>query len=399
MEKLKSTSGILDLAIIGGGPAGTAAALEARRLGLQVAVWDRDHFPRDKVCGEFISPEALPLLQAEIPETAARGAIIRCAEFVYDNGLARAFQLPHAALGLSRRALDAALWRAAETAGIEAHESEGIRKVRRLAPGSRQKQLWELESGTGTVRRTKHLIVAAGRWWTLEGLSSPARPAGGSKAGEWVGAKAHFAGIPPRSNVEMYFFHGGYCGMAPVEDGGYNVCCLLHRRRVRECGAREHEDFAAWLIELSRHAALKVRLRDAAQTSPVVTTAPVRLARGQPVQDGALLVGDASGFLDPFTGEGISMALHSGSLAARAIATSLSEGLSGEKLAALYRESLSQAVSRSYKVAAIARGLIQGPGWAQGLVAAPLPWLGKHLLQETRWRGSRETEFSQAVRN
>ncbi len=67
MESLTSNSEILDLAIIGGGPAGTAAALEARRHGLRVALWERDRFPRDKVCGEFISPEALPLLQSEIP--------------------------------------------------------------------------------------------------------------------------------------------------------------------------------------------------------------------------------------------------------------------------------------------------------------------------------------------
>ncbi|MGA8185479.1 MAG: FAD-dependent oxidoreductase, partial [Terriglobia bacterium] len=59
MEKLRPDSGIVDVAIIGGGPAGTAAALEARRQGLSVAVWERDRFPRDKVCGEFISPEAL----------------------------------------------------------------------------------------------------------------------------------------------------------------------------------------------------------------------------------------------------------------------------------------------------------------------------------------------------
>jgi flavin-dependent dehydrogenase len=102
------------------------------------------------------------------------------------------------------------------------------------------------------------------------------------------------------------------------------------------------------------------------------------------------MVGDASGFLDPFTGEGISMALHSGRLAAQAVAKSLSEGSGDERAAAIYGQSLSQSVGRSYKIASLARGLLNGPLWLQGLVTAPLPWIGKRLLRETRWRGNPE---------
>ena len=75
MENLTTGSSTLDLAIIGGGPAGTAAALEACRQGLSVGIWERDRFPRDKVCGEFISSEAHPILQNEIPGTVARGYV------------------------------------------------------------------------------------------------------------------------------------------------------------------------------------------------------------------------------------------------------------------------------------------------------------------------------------
>ncbi len=395
MEDLKSTSGILDLAIIGGGPGGTAAALEARRRGLRVAIWERDRFPRDKVCGEFISSEAVPLLQAEIPEVVAHGASIQGAEFVSDNASTQAFRLPRAALGLSRHSLDAALWKAVEAAGIEAHEGDCIRKVRRLVPGRQQESTWEIESANGSIRKAKRLIIACGRWWTIEGFPSPARPNGPARAGEWVGAKAHFVGIPPRGNVEMYFFRGGYCGLAPVEDGVYNVCCLVHCDRVGEnSGVHGLRDFAPWLAQRSRHPALEARLRGAMQVSSVVATAPVHLARGRPVQGSALMVGDASGFLDPFTGEGISMALHSGRLAAQSVANSLSEGFSDEQAAEVYRESLTRAVRRSYKVAAVARAFIYGPAWVQSLVTAPLPLIGKRLVRETRWRRSGEVRLN-----
>ena len=394
MEKLTRGSGILDLAIIGGGPAGTIAALEARRHGLQVALWDRGRFPRDKVCGEFISSEAHPILQNEIPATFSTGADIYGAQFVTHRGVSRTFDLPRPALGLSRRRLDHELWKASEAAGVETYEGEAVRRVRTPESGGNRAGAWEIETADQSARTAKSLIVACGRWWAIEGLCSPAGRLGLTGGGDWVGAKAHFARIPRRGTVEMYLFRGGYCGLAPVEGGACNICCLVHRQQIRQMGLKIHEDFATWLKQVSRLPALETRLRGAVQVSPVVTTAPVHLARRRAVQRGALLVGDASGFLDPFTGEGISMALHSGRLAVQAVAGALIEGFDAQTAAENYRRSLSNAVRRSYRIAAIARGLIQSPAWMRGLVTAPLPWLGSRLVRETRWRGIAEAELS-----
>ncbi len=392
MENLTSSSGILDLAIIGGGPAGTAAALEGRRHGLSVSIWERDRFPRDKVCGEFISSEAYPILQDAIPGTLARGAEIRSAQFVTDHGVSRTFRLPHPALGLSRRALDAALWKAAESAGVGAYEGVTVSGVRKLGSGGGQDGTWEIESDNGSVQRAKTLIVACGRWWAIDGLSSPARRGEPEIHGKWAGVKAHFAGIPHRDTVEMYFFGGGYCGLAPVEGGVLNVCCLVHREKLRESRPKALEDFAAWLAQVSKLPALETRLRGAVQVSPVVSTAPVRPDRRGSVQGGALMVGDASGFIDPFTGEGISMALHSGRLAAQAVARTLLEVSDGQSAEQFYEEGLAHAVRRSYRIAAMTRGLMQGPGWLRDLATAPLPWIGKYLVRETRWRRNPEAE-------
>lgn len=393
MENLRTVSGILDLAIIGGGPAGTAAALEAKRHDLRVGIWERGRFPCDKVCGEFISFEALPWLQAVIPQTLASGTPIHSAEFISSGALARAFQLPGSALGLSRRSLDAALWQAVRRAGIDVHERECVRMVKKLFCHCEQGSTWEIESGEGNVRIAKSLIIACGRWWAIKGLSSPAQQSKSATPGNWVGAKAHFARIPVRSAVEMYLFRGGYCGLAPVEDGACNLCCLVRRGRIREYGTKRLEDFASWLGQIVRLPAFEARLRGAVQICPVVTSAPVHLARGQATQSGALMVGDASGFLDPFTGEGISLALHSGRLAAQVIAESLSGGFSDERAARVYTRALLQAVRRSYKIAAIARNTLLGPTWVQSLVTAPLPWMGKRLVRDTRWHGQLEVSL------
>jgi flavin-dependent dehydrogenase len=381
---------LTDLAIVGGGPAGTAAALEARRRGLQVTLWERERFPRDKVCGEFISAESLPILEEEIPGLLARAAFIARAEFISSRGRVRGFALPHPARGLSRRQLDQALWSAAIRAGARVREGESVLRISKAHGQAGQSKIWEIESESGSVESARALVMACGRWWKIEGLRSPALRERNSAGGPWLGVKAHFRGVAPRAAVEMFYFPGGYCGLAPVEDGLYNACCLVHRSLVRETRGADVKDFAGWIGCVARHAALSRRLRSAFQDGETVATAPVRPARRGAEVEGALLAGDAAGFLDPFTGDGISMALHSGRMAVEELARDGSFESEGVRRAAsTYRRRLEDSVRRSYAVAGLLRALVRAPGFVQQAAAAALPRLGTRLLADTRWRPSR----------
>ncbi len=391
---------MIDLAIIGGGPAGTTAAIEAARRGLSVAIWERDRFPRDKVCGEFLSAESLPFLASVIPATLERGAAIRRSEFISPRGRVRGFVLPLPGRGLSRRVLDEALWRAASAVGAGTREGEPVRRLRKLDSRVRQAldrtvyvqgSGWELQSDAGNTLSARGLIIACGRWWTLEGFPSPAREGRSSGVGAWVGVKAHFSGVAPRDAVEMYYFPGGYCGLAPIEDGMYNACCLVHRRLARDTGAVGCRDFAAWMKTVARHNALDARLQGANQVSGTMTIAPLGPGRQRAEHDGALLVGDAAGFLDPFTGDGISIALNSGRLAAeewaRCRSGEVAERLSNPSAdGGGYGLRIGRAVRRSYMVAGLLRALVGAPAGVQAAAAAALPWLGSRLVAETRWR-------------
>ena len=389
MESIASAE-VKDLLVVGGGPAGAAAALEARRHGLAVSIWERDRFPRHKVCGEFLSSESLSALEEEIALEAYHPAVIRRSEFISPRGRVHGFPLPHPGRGLSRRALDEALWRAAASRGAEIHEGECVRRVSRQVAtrGDGSSCLWELDSMGGKKDAARALIVSAGRWWSLEGISGPTKNHG-EHGGAWLGAKAHFGGLSPRDAVEMYYFSGGYCGLAPIEGGLYNACCLVHRSLAQDGSAVA--DFAAWITEISGHHALAERLRPGSQVSKTVATAPVKPARRRSNIQGALLAGDAAGFLDPFTGDGISIALQSGRLAARVLAgclknRSVPEGI--ERAVEVYRRKLDDAVGGSYRLAGILRALVWAPSWLQESVAASLPWLGPRLEAETRWRNS-----------
>ncbi len=387
MEKFRPDQELIDLAVIGGGPAGTAAALEARRHGLRVTAWERERFPRDKVCGEFLSAESLPLLEAEIPATLARGAVIRRCEFISPSGHSCGFMLPRPGRGLSRRLLDEALWLAAAAAGAETRQGEGVSRLRKLEAVRGYDANWELESGDGITRRASALIVACGRWWTLDGFPSPARQEKKDRVGSWLGVKAHFQGVAPRDAVEMYYFPGGYCGLAPIEEGLYNACCLVDRRLVRDSSVNSLSDFAAWLKSVARQPALDARLRGVDQSSETLATAPFRPGRRGAECDGALLAGDAAGVIDPFTGDGISRALHSGRLAAEVWANNwpVKEG-DYALVAGAYRRKLGRAVRRSYLVAGLLRPLVRAPEGVQAAAASALSWLGAGLFTETRWR-------------
>jgi flavin-dependent dehydrogenase len=369
-----------DLAVIGGGPAGTACALEARRRGLRVELWERERFPRHKVCGEFLSPESLEGLKVLVPEALERAAPIARSEFISARGRKYSFALPRSARGLSRRVLDETLWQAAIAAGARAQEGEAVRGLRKLAV--KGGAIWEIESARGERHRSRAAVVACGRWWALDGFPSPAQRTG-QRASPWLGAKAHFRGVEPSDAVEMYFFPGGYCGLAPIEDGLYNACCLIHRGRLN--GASPG-DFAAWLKPAARHRALEERLRGAAQVSETVTTAPLRPARRAAAEQGALMIGDAAGFLDPFTGDGISMALAGGSLAADSLAQCREEGKDLDGAARSFERRLGRAVRRSYRLAGLLRVLVNAPAGVQDLAAGALPWLGARLVEGTRWR-------------
>lgn len=389
MEMTGRDKGTVDLAIVGGGPAGTAAALEARRHGMRVAIWERDRFPRDKVCGEFLSAESLPLLTEEIPGIVPQASTIRRSEFIAPSGQVYSFDLPNPGRGLSRRLMDEALWQAANSAGALTHEGEVIKRLQKLSPSTNHREGWEIESSSGTTTRTTAVLVACGRWWMIEGLPSPARQRKNGAAGHWMGAKAHFKDVAPRDAVEMYFFPGGYCGLAPIEYGMYNVCCLVHRNLAREGTAGGLGDLSSWLRKIARHPALATRLRGATQVSETVSTAPLRPARLRGECEGTLLAGDAAGFLDPFTGDGISMALHSGRLAASEIANAWSRmGMDSGKVAESYQRRLGRSVRRSYVVAGLLRALVSAPAGLQSSMAKALPQFGQRLLQETRWRES-----------
>jgi len=208
-----------------------------------------------------------------------------------------------AGASISRFDLDAELWQAAEAAGVHARLQTSV----------------ESTSGDGPLRvrtatdefEARAVINASGRWSNLNGKHTAHK---GKAEPNWLGIKAHFTEREGRPSVDLYFFEGGYCGVQPVTAGENG-----DRRRINAC-AMVRSDVAHTLPEVfAQHPQLAERSSRWEPAMETISTSPLIFERPQPTESRMLRVGDAAGFVDPFVGDGISLALRSGVTAAECL--------------------------------------------------------------------------------
>jgi flavin-dependent dehydrogenase len=380
-----------DIVVAGGGPAGIAAAITAARAGVRVLLAERGHYPRQKVCGEFISAESLDLLRSllsgspEAIEALDRAPRIdRARVFVGEQR----FEAPitPAAASLARYDLDALLWSAAEKAGVDARQNveiislEGWRPAdpggHMLPHGAHQGHTMYTAAHLRTERGVERIqavtiVNAAGR------SSRLAPHAAGDK---WIGLKAHFRGAPEDASLttDLYCFAGGYCGVQPVQCGGetrVNACALVRPER-----ARTMEDVLACDARLWKAS------RGWEQVCDTVTTGAVSFRKPQTERDGAFLAGDAAGFIDPFVGDGIAIALRGGSMAGE-IAAQVARGQWAiEQGLTLYEQRYHAAFDGAFRNARRLRRMLELPSALRVALIAlmKVPGVAEIVVKSTR---------------
>lgn len=323
-----------DVAIVGAGPAGAASAIHFARAGYRVALIDRAAFPRHKACAEYLSPAAEPLLQAlGIADLIAQGRPNQLRGFRIFAPNGQAFQGDFAAtraanghslfetgLVLSRYYLDAAIVAGARRAGADVFERWRLGALERQADGYRL-----LPVGEQTPIVARLLIAADGVHSTVArrlGLhqSSPMRK---------IALVAHLRGIAGLGEYgEMHVAGRRYVGLAPLEapQPGQlcNVALVVDERRDGPQISGHAEDFL--LAALPSFPQLRARLDDVTVNRHTLAVSRIAVHARRLVDDGLLLVGDAAGYYDPFTGEGIYHALRGAELAAQVALPALSEG-------------------------------------------------------------------------
>ncbi len=304
-----------EVIVVGGGLAGSATALGLADRGHDVLLLDRRAFPRDKVCGEGLMPHGVAALQALGIDPVPLGH--RFTGIAYHAGGHTAVgRFPSGTgVGLRRLALDEAIHRRA--AGRVHTRDDVVVKGVEGEPGAMR-----VVTRDG-VLRCRAVVGADGLHSRVRRAVGLHREAPGRKR---YGLRGHFvlaAGVPLRDVVDVYVSTGCELYLTPVGDGSVNVAALLEDDLARELRGDARAGLQRVVAECAPLAEL---LRGATELSEPAVTGPLKQSPIDVVADGALLVGDAAGFVDAITGEGMSITAASAAIAAEVLSDGLRRG-------------------------------------------------------------------------
>ena len=289
---------LFDVAIVGGGPAGSSCAAFCAMAGLQSLVMDREKFPREKVCGDCLNPSCWPVLDrlglAENVRVLPHSKLSSVA-FIAIDGREVILDLPsgpNCEISVKRSLFDDLLLRRARELGANVHEQTTVTGLSRNGD-------WKIKTASGQTFHARILIGADGRNSTVAHLCNllprPAR--------ERVALQAHIS--LPRdfgNRIVLQFLREGYSGQAPVNETQLNLCLV---------------GTPPTISKLRRWAEHQFQL-PADQAWRTIT--PLTRPSVPSAHENLFFIGDAARVVEPFTGEGIYYALRSGELAANAIA-------------------------------------------------------------------------------
>ncbi len=288
-----------DVIIIGGGLAGLTCAIHLSIKGMKVLLIEKHPYPKHKVCGEYISNEVLPYLNALGFDPFEHGAT-RITRLTLSTARSNSItvNLPRGGFGISRYRIDAALAKLAAEKGANITQAT----VQEIDYDENQ---FKVLTNQGEVYSTSLVIGAFGKRSNLdvhldrEFMSLPAPN---------LAVKAHYSGVFPDDLVGLHNFKGGYCGVSKVEDDRINVCYITDLNAFKK-----HKNIVTFQQEvMSKNRYLRAAFDHMEmEFKNPVTISNISFHTKNPVKDHVLMCGDSAGMIHPLAGNGMSMAIRS----------------------------------------------------------------------------------------
>lgn len=364
-----------DVIVVGAGPAGAVAATVLARAGARVRLIDRAAFPRDKLCGDTVNPGTLAELRRLDMARAveARGLRIDGMRVTGPGGVTIEGRYPDGLYGraILRRDLDWALVQRALDAGVRFEPAVPVRRAILEESGGARTVTGVVVAVDGRERslRAGVTIAADGRRSALTFALGLARHPRSPR--RWAIGAYYEGAVGLSSFGEMHVGHQVYVGVAPVPQGGANVCLV----RPSQPGDQALRVPALLLAaELDRDPGLRDRFSRARLIQPPVVLGPLAVDVSDATVSGLLLAGDAAGFIDPMTGDGLRFAVRGGVLAADAALDALAGGWSGvhERLKGARRREF----SAKWRFNRTLRGTVGSPSAVRAGALAARLWPG-----------------------
>jgi flavin-dependent dehydrogenase len=354
-----------DVLIVGAGPAGSATAIAARREGLRVLIVDRSQFPRWKVCGCCINARALRALQAlGVGDLPAKHGAVPTVAMHLASGRATARLDIAGGVALSRERFDAALIEAAIDRGASflsgVDASAGV-----VEAGLRTATLREGEQSHSVAARM--IVLATGLADRLtDAATSAAIVARHARIGAATVLSAHEAGDAwQRGRIYMAVGRGGYVGAVRLEDDRLEIAASFDPAASRPAGgpgplATKLFSSAGWRVEANLATALW-------RGTPYLTRRRTRLGAER-----VLMVGDAAGYVEPFTGEGMAWALQGGAMLGPHLRDAATDW--SPNVVVAWERAYRQALSRRHTTCRWVTRLLRRPMLTAGAIRALALW-------------------------
>jgi flavin-dependent dehydrogenase len=287
-----------NIIVVGGGLAGLCCALHLQKFGVNILLIEKNHFPRHKVCGEYVSNEVLPYLKSLNIDPMAKGAVsIDHFEISTRQGDTIESKLPLGGFGMSRYALDNLLFE--EVSGISDVDIDTVTSVN-FYDGSfevitKKKKTYRSDFVVGAFGKRSQLDIEMGREFI-------------SNRTPWMAVKAHYNYEFPENKVALHNFEGGYCGLSKTETGAVNACYLTTLKSFLQCeGIDEFQNRV-----MSKNKVLKDFFTDAEPLfDKPLTISQISFSQKSAVEDHIFMLGDSAGLIHPLCGNGMAMAIHS----------------------------------------------------------------------------------------
>lgn len=334
--------------IVGGGLAGLTAAIHLSKIGLKVIVFEKNEYPKHKVCGEYISNEIKPYLDwLSLNISELNPTQISKLEFSTTDGSLIHCDLPLGGFGVSRFALDAFLYKKAIENGCEIIQDS----VDDIVYDNNVFTLSTLKNGFFTSE------IVIGAFGKRSNIDQKLKRSFIQKKSHWLAVKSHYTGRFPNDLVSLHNFKGGYCGVSKVENDVINICYLASYETFKKC--KNIEEYQSQIVSKNPHLKFIFENNKMLFENPL-TISQISFEKKATIENHILMIGDTAGLIHPLCGNGMAMAIHSAKIISELIGRfSIHEIKSREELEKKYIKAWNANFKKRLRIGRILSFLLQ----------------------------------------